>query len=99
MATLVFHTGKRLEVDHTKAATILAVLNGEREPEDEKQAEFILQVKDVLFPPLPMGIRQRKTKEVDHKEAEAIKKINADSTLTERQKFETIGKILRGETL
>lgn len=99
MATLVFYSGKRLEVDHTKAATILAVLNGEREPEDAKQAEFILQVKDVLFPPLPMGMRQRKSKSVDRKEAEAIKKINADSTLTEKQKFEAIGKTLRGEAL
>ncbi|TXH08895.1 MAG: hypothetical protein E6R04_09815 [Spirochaetes bacterium] len=99
MATLVFNTGKRVEIEHTKAAVILQVLNGEREPEDEKQAEFVTQIKDVIFPQLPMGIRQRKTKSVDKEQANSIKKINADTSLSEKQKFEAIGKVLRGEKL
>lgn len=49
MAKLLMIDGTVRNVDYNKAAKILEILNGLKEPDDDKQAEFVLKVKDVDF--------------------------------------------------
>lgn len=49
MAKLIMVDGTVRQVDYNTAAKVYEVLTGAKKPEDKKQEEFALQVKDVHF--------------------------------------------------
>lgn len=49
MAKLIFSDDTTKIVDYNQAATIYQILLGSKEPENEKQAIYVSQVKEVIF--------------------------------------------------
>jgi hypothetical protein len=49
MPVLIFLNGAQKEVKYSQAAEVLAILDGRKEPKDDKQAAFMEQVADVIF--------------------------------------------------
>lgn len=49
MPKLIFHDGTVKEVNYNQAAKIYQILKGEVEPENDKQTDYVMQVKKVLF--------------------------------------------------
>lgn len=88
MATLVLNDGTRKEVPHNQAAEIRQVLDGEKEPENEEQEEFLLKVAAVEFP-RPNSIKATVVvnDEDRAKRRKAHKAIMANKKLTGKQKF------------
>jgi hypothetical protein len=51
MPTIVFSDGRRGKVPYNKAAYILEVLNGNKEPESPEQEAYIGTIDDIIFEP------------------------------------------------
>lgn len=98
MAQLIFSDGKQLNLPHYKAAKIKLVLDGEEEPEDEAQAEFISKVADIRFEKLkkPQVYRNPKglTEEQKIERRIQIQAVMSDPKLMGIEKTKAISKIL-----
>lgn len=91
MAKLKFITGETKEVPYSVAAEIKYILEGHREPKNDKQAQYISLVEDVIFEPKKAQQVIRKHKEPDL----ALRAMLDDPRLVGKKKFERIGSYLR----
>lgn len=81
--------GSRASVTHAQGAHIQAVLDGNREPENDKQREFIANVKRVVFRPVKTNVTGGRPVERTRppiNDAE-LQRIRNDETLTGLEKL------------
>jgi len=96
MPELIFVNGKRQRVPYEKAAAIYQVLNGNKEPEDDKQADFCATVANVVFEKTktvrPYDPNEKVTEPERDEELHAI---IDDKSLKGYDKFKAIGQRLK----
>lgn len=88
MAQIILNTGEVLDVTYNQAAKVYQILQGNKEPEDEAQSEFIQTVADVKFPNAP---RKRSSDEPD----EDLRTLMNGQYKDGYSKFHTIGQHLK----
>jgi hypothetical protein len=83
-----------LEVEYNKAAKIMEVLKGEKEPDNQEQADFITKVSRVEFANIGVGngLSNRRGK-IEHDEK--MDEILADEKLNGRQLCQAVAKRIR----
>ncbi len=95
MPTLIFNDGTKKKVSYDQASRILQVLDGKKEPKDDKQAAFVSTVANVIFEPI-QRINKKVTKNPDKiKRAEDIKKILTDQSLKGIEKAKAISDLMK----
>lgn len=93
MAKLKFITGEVKEVPYSVAAEINHILEGHREPKNDKQAQYVSLIEDVVFEPRKaQQVVMRRAKEPDL----ALRAMLDDPRLHGKEKFNRIGSYLRG---
>ena len=95
MPTIVFSDGKRQEVNYSKGSRIKMILDGNREPEDEKQAKFIDTVVDVVFEPVQVSRPTEPQSHTSDGPDMFVRAMVKDQDLRGRDKFDAIGKYLK----
>jgi|SRR5688500_18371146 len=100
MPTVIFKDGKQKQVSYTQGAQINVILKGDKEPEDERQAEFVQTVETVKFEPIPvaqpfgMHRHQLTPEQKAQRQAEADEILNNDE-LTGFQKMKAMADLFK----
>lgn len=97
MPKLIFADGKEAVVDYETGLKIYHVLNQLAEPEDDKQADFVSRVSDVVFERAPRrSTASRELTDEDRAERrEKLASVRSDKSLKGYEKFKAIGRVLK----